>query len=91
VEEPPIQIHEDLASPLAPKRKRGRSAKESDNIAIDTEMRERLAEVSANRSQRALDSTQNQAIVEDLAARNGKEAPAKRKPSKRGKKRAKRN
>jgi hypothetical protein len=78
---PFVPIHEDLISPLvtASKRKRIRSAKESDNIIINTEKQQRLIEVAVNRSQRDTDSTQNQAKLERLAARNGKKAPALRK------------
>jgi hypothetical protein len=47
-----VPIHEDLISPLAivSKRKRVRSAKESDNTVINTEKQQRLAEVAINRS-----------------------------------------
>jgi hypothetical protein len=80
VEIPFVPIHEDLVSPLATafKRKRVRSAKESDNAVINTEKRQRLAEVAVNKSQRDIDSTQNRAKLERLAARNGKKAPALR-------------
>lgn len=80
VEIPFVPIHEDLVSPVATasKRKRVRSAKESDNAVINAEKRQRLAEVTVNRSQRDTDSTQNRAKLERLAARNGKKAPALR-------------
>jgi hypothetical protein len=49
---PFVSIHEDLISPLATtsKKKRVRSAKESDNTIINIEKRQRLAEVAVNRS-----------------------------------------
>jgi hypothetical protein len=49
---PFVPIYEDLISPLAtvPKRKRVRSAKESNNAVINTEKRQRLTEVAVNRS-----------------------------------------
>jgi hypothetical protein len=51
---PFIPIHEDLISPLATasKKKRIRSAKESDNTIINIKKQQRLAEVTINRSQR---------------------------------------
>jgi hypothetical protein len=77
---PFVPVHEDLISPLATasKKKRVRSAKESDNAVISAEKQQRLAEVAVNRSQRDTDSTQNRAKLERLAARNGKKAPALR-------------
>jgi hypothetical protein len=54
-----IPIHEDLISPLATtsKKKRIRSAKESDNIIINTEKQQRLAEITVNKNQQDTDST----------------------------------
>jgi hypothetical protein len=76
VREPLVQVQEDLVSPLASKRKRVVSAKESDNTVFAVEKRQRLAEVATNKSQREIDSTQNQAKLEKLVARNGKKAPS---------------
>jgi hypothetical protein len=77
---PFVPVHEDLISPLATasKRKRVRSAKESNNAVISAEKQQRLVEVAVNRSQRDTDSTQNRAKLERLAAYNGKKAPALR-------------
>jgi hypothetical protein len=49
---PFISIHEDLISPLAiiSKKKHIRSAKESNNIIINIEKQQRLAEVVVNKS-----------------------------------------
>jgi hypothetical protein len=49
---PFIPIHEDLISPLATasKKKRIRSAKESNNTIINIKKQQRLAEVTINRS-----------------------------------------
>jgi hypothetical protein len=49
---PFVFIHEDLISPLVivSKKKRVRSAKESDNIIINVEKRQKLAEITVNRS-----------------------------------------
>jgi hypothetical protein len=78
---PFVPIHEDLISPLATasKKKRVKSAKESNNTIINIEKQQRLAEIAVNRNQRDTDSTQNQAKLERLAACNGKKAPALRK------------
>jgi hypothetical protein len=78
---PFVFIYEDLISPLATasKRKRVRSAKESNNTIINTEKRQRLAEVTVNRSQRDTDFIQNRAKLECLAACNGKKTPTLRK------------
>jgi hypothetical protein len=53
-----VPIHEDLISPLvtASKKKRIRSAKESNNIIINTKKQQRLAEVTINRNQQDTDS-----------------------------------
>jgi hypothetical protein len=77
---PFVPVHKDLISPLATasKRKRVRSAKESNNAIISAEKQQRLVEVAINRSQRDTDSTQNQAKLERLAAYNRKKAPALR-------------
>jgi hypothetical protein len=47
-----VSIHEDLISPLVitSKKKHIRSAKEFDNIVINTKKQQRLAEVAVNRS-----------------------------------------
>jgi hypothetical protein len=49
---PFVSIHENLISPLVitSKKKRIRSAKESDNIIINAEKQQRLAEVTVNRN-----------------------------------------
>jgi hypothetical protein len=49
---PFVSIHEDLISPLAivSKRKRVRSAKESDNTIINIEKQQKLVEVAVNRN-----------------------------------------
>jgi hypothetical protein len=78
---PFVSIYKDLISPLVTvsKRKRIRSAKESNNIIINTKKRQRLAEVIVNRNQRDTDSTQNRAKLKRLAACNRKKTPALRK------------
>jgi hypothetical protein len=49
---PFVPIHEDLILPLATisKKKRIRSAKESDNTIINTKKQQRLAEITINRN-----------------------------------------
>ena len=49
---PFVPVHKDLISPLATasKRKRVRSAKESNNAVISAEKQQRLAKVAVNRS-----------------------------------------
>jgi hypothetical protein len=49
---PFVSIHEDLISPLATasKKKHVRSAKESDNIIINTEKQQKLIEITINRN-----------------------------------------
>ena len=49
---PFVPVHEDLISPLATasKRKRVRSAKESNNAIISVEKQQRLVEVAVNKS-----------------------------------------
>jgi hypothetical protein len=56
---PFVPIYEDLISPLATisKKKRIRSAKESDNTIINTEKQQRLAKIVINRNQQDTDFT----------------------------------
>jgi hypothetical protein len=78
---PFVPIHEDLISPLviASKKKRVRSAKESDNTIINTKKQQKLVEITINKNQQDTNSIQNQAKLEYLAAYNRKKTPALRK------------
>jgi hypothetical protein len=71
-----IPIHEDLISPLVTisKKKHIRSAKESNNIIINTKKQQKFAEIIINRNQQDTDSIQNQAKLERLATYNKKKA-----------------
>ena len=73
---PSVQVQEDLVSPLVSKRKRIMSVKESENSVVRAGKQQRLAKVAATISQRAIESTQNQAVISNLASRNGKKAYA---------------
>jgi hypothetical protein len=76
-----VFIHKDLISPLTTisKKKYIRSAKESDNIIINTKKQQKLIEVAVNRNQRDTDFIQNQAKLECLAIYNRKKTPVLRK------------
>jgi hypothetical protein len=78
---PFVSIHENLISLLVTisKKKRIRSAKESNNTIINTKKQQRLAEITVNKNQQDTDSIQNQAKLERLATRNRKKTPALRK------------
>ena len=54
---PFVSIHENLISPLVitSKKKRIRSAKESDNIIINIEKQQKLVEIAINRNQQDTD------------------------------------